>query len=59
MDWLENRLNRFDGYNFKVYKYILNQEAHHKKQPFRDEYREFLNNIKIEYDEQYIFQELI
>ncbi|MEO6814024.1 MAG: IS200/IS605 family transposase [Ginsengibacter sp.] len=43
----------------KVYKYILNQEAHHKKQSFREEYLEFLKNFKIEYDEQYIFQELI
>ena len=43
----------------KVYKYIENQEAHHKKQNFRDEYIEFLKNFKIDYDEQYIFQELI
>ncbi len=42
-----------------VYKYIKNQEAHHKKQTFRDEYLEFLNKFKIEYDEQYIFKELI
>jgi len=43
----------------KVYKYIQNQEAHHKKQTFRDEYLEFLNKFKIDYDEKYIFQELI
>ena len=43
----------------KVYKYIQNQEAHHKKQTFRDEYLEFLKKFKIEYDEKYIFQELI
>ncbi len=43
----------------KVYKYILNQEEHHKKQTFTEEYLEFLKNFKIEYDEQYIFQELI
>lgn len=42
-----------------VYKYILNQEAQHKKQTFRNEYLEFLKKIKVEYDEQYIFQELI
>lgn len=42
-----------------VYKYIENQEAHHKKQTFRDEYCEFLKNFKIQYDDQYIFQELI
>ena len=43
----------------KVYRYILNQEVHHRKQTFREEYLEFLKNFKIEYDEQYIFQELI
>jgi putative transposase len=43
----------------KMYKYILNQELHHRKQTFKEEYLEFLKNFKIEYDEQYIFQELI
>ena len=43
----------------KVYGYLLNQEVHHRKQTFREEYLEFLKNFKIEYDEQYIFQELI
>jgi len=43
----------------KVYRYILNQEVHHRKQTFREEYVEFLKNFKIGYDEQYIFQELI
>lgn len=43
----------------KVYKYIQNQEEHHKKQTFRDEYLGFLKKFKVEYDEQYIFQDLI
>lgn len=43
----------------KVYKYIQNQEAHHKKQSFKDEYLEFLKKFKIEYDEQYIFREIV
>jgi len=42
-----------------VYRYILNQEAHHKKQTFRNEYLEFLEKFKIDYDEQYIFQDLV
>ena len=42
-----------------VYKYIQNQETHHKKQTFRNEYLGFLKKFKVEYDEQYIFQELI
>ncbi len=43
----------------KVYNYILNQEAHHKKKTFREEYLEFLRTFKIDYNERYIFQELI
>ncbi len=42
-----------------VYKYILNQEEHHKKQSFRDEYINFLKKFEIPFDEQYIFKELI
>jgi REP element-mobilizing transposase RayT len=42
----------------RVYNYIQNQEAHHKKQTFKDEYLTFLKKFKIEYDEQYIFQDL-
>ena len=42
-----------------VYQYIQNQEEHHKKQTFREEYLEFLKKFNIEYDEKYIFQELI
>jgi putative transposase len=42
-----------------VYKYIQNQEAHHKKQTFRDEYLDFLKKFKVDHDEQYIFKDLI
>ena len=43
----------------RVYKYILNQEVHHKKLTFREEYLEFLKSFKVEYDERYIFQEMM
>ena len=43
----------------RVYKYIQNQEAHHQKQNFRDEYREFLRKFNVEFDEQYIFHGLL
>ena len=43
----------------QIYKYIQNQEAHHAKQSFREEYLELLKEFEIGYDEQYIFQELI
>ena len=38
-----------------VYNYILNQENHHKKKTFREEYLEFLQKFEIEYDEKYLF----
>lgn len=42
-----------------VYKYISNQEEHHERQSFNDEYLNFLNKFKINYDEKYIFENLI
>ena len=42
-----------------IYKYIQNQEEHHKKQKFRDEYLDLLKEFKVEYDEQYTFKELV
>jgi len=42
-----------------VYKYILNQERHHQKQSFREEYLEFLRKFKIDYDERYVFHDPI
>ena len=38
-----------------VYQYIANQEEHHKKQTFKEEYIEFLNNYEVEFDEKYLF----
>ncbi|MEO6454635.1 MAG: IS200/IS605 family transposase [Ginsengibacter sp.] len=43
----------------RVYKYIANQEAHHKKQTFKEEYLAFLDKFKVPYDEQFIFEDLI
>jgi len=40
----------------KVVKYIVNQEDHHKKRTFREEYLEFLRSYNIEYNEQYLFE---
>lgn len=41
----------------KIINYVNNQEKHHAKQTFRDEYIEFLKKFDIEYDERYIFKE--
>jgi len=40
-----------------VYNYILNQDEHHKKKTFRNEYTGFLKKFKVPYDEQYIFHD--
>ncbi|MDO9614433.1 MAG: IS200/IS605 family transposase [Bacteroidota bacterium] len=40
----------------KVYEYIKNQEKHHKKRTFREEYLDFLNKYEIEFKEQYLFE---
>lgn len=38
-----------------VYNYILNQEKHHKKQTFREEYFEFLEKFDVTFNEKYLF----
>jgi putative transposase len=38
-----------------VYNYILNQESHHKKVTFRDEYIRFLKRFEIDFDERFLF----
>jgi len=40
-----------------VYKYIQNQQEHHQKQSFKEEYLEFLRKFKVDYDEQYLFHD--
>ena len=42
-----------------VYKYILNQEAHHKQVTFRDEYKLLLERFQVPFEEQYILEDLI
>jgi hypothetical protein len=39
-----------------VYKYIENQERHHKKRTFKEEYIGLLEKLGIEYDEKYLFR---
>ena len=39
-----------------VVRYIQNQEIHHKKELFLDEYRKFLVAFEIEWDERFIFE---
>lgn len=63
--WIRGKFNWQTGFGAfsysksqidKVIKYILNQEIHHKKKSFKDEYIEFLRKFEIEYDEKYLFE---
>jgi putative transposase len=38
-----------------VIKYIENQEKHHAKKSFKQEYLDFLKNFEVEFDEKYLF----
>ena len=65
----QNKLSRFrfqwqGGYGLFTYsmshrsaviKYIENQQNHHKKRTFREEYLKFLQKFEIEYDQKYLF----
>jgi putative transposase len=39
-----------------VTDYIMNQEEHHRKKTFLEEYQQFLEQFEVEYDERYIFK---
>jgi putative transposase len=68
--WInDNKLSKFrfnwqEGYGAfsynhshidRVCKYIANQEMHHRKQTFRQEYLGFLKKFGVEYEEKYLF----
>ncbi|MCF8303174.1 MAG: transposase [Bacteroidales bacterium] len=40
----------------RVMKYIINQEVHHKKRSFREEYIDFLEKFKVEYKLEELFE---
>ena len=52
----------FGGFSYsksqlpKVIHYIQNQENHHKKQSFLEEYVDVLKDFEIEFDDRYIFK---
>jgi len=39
-----------------VIPYIQNQEAHHKRRGFQEEYQEFLTRFNVPFDERYLFE---
>ncbi|KAA0222143.1 IS200/IS605 family transposase [candidate division KSB1 bacterium] len=64
-DWIKGRFAWQEGYGAfsyahsqldKVYKYILKQEAHHRKKTFREEYLEMLDKFQVQYEERFLFE---
>lgn len=41
-----------------VIEYIKNQEVHHQKISFKDEYKSFLEKFEVEFDEKYILKDI-
>ncbi len=39
----------------RVYHYVMNQKAHHKRRSFREEYIALLEKFGVDYDERYLF----
>ncbi len=40
-------------------RYVENQEVHHQKKTFLQEYKAFLEKFEVPYEEQYLFKEII
>lgn len=68
--WIKTKNNKYlnfywqDGYGIfsvnpseidVVVSYIENQQEHHKKITFKDEFRAFLKKYKVDYDERYVW----
>jgi REP element-mobilizing transposase RayT len=62
--WFPGRFNWQEGYGAFSYghsqlttiiNYIRNQESHHAKKTFRDEYLQFLKRFGVNYDPKYLF----
>ena len=62
--WLPGKFQWQEGYGafsysksqIDVIHYIKNQEEHHKKQSFKEEYLAFLKKFDVDYNEQYLFE---
>lgn len=64
-NWVKGKFGWQDGYGAfsyghsqieTVYNYILNQEKHHQKKTFKDEYIQFLEKFEVPYEERYLFE---
>ncbi len=64
-NWVKGKFSWQEGYGAfsyghsqieSVYQYILNQEKHHRKKTFREEYLEFLEKFEMRYEERFLFE---
>lgn len=63
--WLRSKFNWQEGFGAFSYSrsqisnvigYIQNQEEHHRRKTFKEEYLDFLKKFEIDYDERYLFE---
>ena len=63
--WVKGAFKWQEGYGVFSYghsqidtvcKYVLNQEAHHKKKTFREGYHEFLEKFAVPYEDRFLFE---
>jgi putative transposase len=63
--WMPGRFSWQEGYGAFSYghsqlttviRYVLNQESHHAKKTFRQEYLAFLKRFEVQYDPKYLFE---
>jgi len=63
--WMRRRFSWQEGYGVfsyshshidRVIKYVLNQESHHHKRTFKQEYLELLKKFEISFEDKYLFQ---
>ncbi|HWI90941.1 MAG TPA: IS200/IS605 family transposase [Flavisolibacter sp.] len=63
--WIQQSFRWQEGYGVFSYghsqidsvcQYVLNQEEHHKKKTFKQEYLEFLERFAIPFEEKYLFE---
>lgn len=62
--WIKGGFSWQEGYGVfsyghsqidRVCKYVLNQEVHHKKKTFRQEYLEFLEKFEVSFEDRFLF----
>ena len=63
--WCKNKFHWQEGYGVfsyshshidRVCNYIFNQEIHHKRKTFREEYLDFLTRYEVGFEDKYLFE---